>query len=122
MGHVMSSASTRKHPRVAITIGGTADYSGGVGATADKSIQFDGEILIQILLEAYQSNNALTRTISLLDANGVTAYSAPAVPDAANTLWNPTGGVALDGLYTVRDKQSGVGATAGIDYLTLFVI
>jgi hypothetical protein len=115
MGH-----STHKYPRKSITIGGTAGLSGGVGATADTAMSFVGEILTRVLLECYNSNNGLTRTLAFLDAQGVTAYSAAAIADAANTSWAPTGGIELDGTYNLRLLQSGAGATAGVDYLTLF--
>jgi hypothetical protein len=110
-----------KFPRTLFTVGGTGGSGAGVGATADLQVEFKGELLTNILLEAYNSQNALTRAISFIDAQGVTAYSAAAIPDNANTFFAPTGGVPLDGMYTVRDKQSGAGATVGSDYLTLFL-
>jgi hypothetical protein len=121
MGHVVSSSSTRKHPRVAVPIGGTAGVAGSYGATADMAMQFDGELLTRWVYELYQSNNGLTRTLSIIDENGVTVYTGPAHTDNTKSSYAPTGGVELDGTYTVRLLQSAGGATAGIDYLTLFV-
>jgi hypothetical protein len=119
MGHTLSQASTRKHPRTAFSIGGTGG-SGGVGATADVTFKFDGEILTRLILEAYDNKNALTTTLSILDENGVSIYSAGALPTGSSNF-APTGGVELDGSYTLRLLQSGAGATLGTDYLTLFV-
>jgi hypothetical protein len=122
MGHVMAFSSTRKHPRFAVTIGGTAGLSDGVGATADTAMVFEGELLTRILLECYENNNGRTTTFTILDENGCQIYTAAGnATGAAGNCWAPTGGIELDGDYTIRLLHSGAGATAGIDYVTLFV-
>lgn len=115
MGHVLGQSSVRKHPKIALT------YGGATGTSGSASVNFEGEILVQALLTNYDSLNALTRSLIILDADGATAYSAGGIGDAQSTLWAPTGGIALDGTYTVKLLQSGAGATGGTDHLTLFV-
>jgi hypothetical protein len=115
MGHVLGQSSVRKHPKMAFI------YGGATGTSGSASVEFEGETLIQALLTNYNSLAALTRSLIILDADGVTAYNAGGVGDAQSTLWAPTGGIALDGVYTVKLLQSAAGATGGTDYLTLFV-
>ena len=116
MGHVLGRSSARKHPKIPFI------YGGATGTSGSTYVEFEGEILIQALLTNYNSLNALTRSLIILDADGVTAYNAGGIGDAQSTVWAPTGGVALDGIYTVKLLQSAAGATGGTDNLTLFVI
>ncbi len=115
MGHTMSRASTRKHPRTAFTFGV------GSSGPVDASMHFDGEVLTRYVIEGYSAGSSLTRTPSFIDENGVTVYTGAANADAIKTSVAPTGGIELDGDYTVRMTPGATPATGGVDYLTLFV-
>jgi hypothetical protein len=121
MGHTLSQASTRKHPRAAISIK-------ALGALDVLTIKFDGEILSRMLYEACNLTNTPSRQILILDVNGATYYSGPTFTNNAGTPYAPTGGIELDGTYTIQPVLAGgaSGATGGTgpgdtDYLTLFV-
>jgi hypothetical protein len=121
MGHVLSSRSIGKHPRVALSVLTT-------GLTIDTSFIFEGEFLIDYLLECFnESGNTPARSISIIDENSVVVYAGPTHSNNGNYLYGPTGGIPLDGKYTVRETLSGGASggsagTSGTDHLTLFVI
>jgi hypothetical protein len=115
MGHTMSQASTRKHPRTAFT------FTTGSSGPVDVSMTFDGEVLTRYVIEGYSAGSSLTRTPSFIDENGVTVYTGAVNSDAGKVSYAPTGGVELDGNYTVRMTPGATPGTGGVDYLTLFV-
>lgn len=124
MGHVLSERNVGKHDRLAFAIA-------AAGLTFDKTVKFEGEELVYFLLECYDATNAVTRTVSIIDANTVTVWtdgtaradnSKNSIPVFITDGVTKSLGLPLDGTYTVRITLSDVaGGTGGTDYLTLFV-
>lgn len=112
MGLVLSRRTCGKHPRTAYAIA-------AAGTTFDATFKPEGEVLTRYILECYDATNAVTRTLSIIDANSITIWTGAAHADAAN--YSIPVDVDLDGTYTFRITLSGVaGGTGGTDYLTLF--
>ena len=112
MGRVLSRRTCGKHPRKSYAIA-------AAGTTFDATFNLEGEVLTRYILECYDATNAVTRTLSIIDANSITIWSGAAHADAAN--YSIPVDIELDGTYTFRITLSGAaGGTGGTDNLTLF--
>ncbi len=97
----------------------TAYAIAATGTTYDASFTFGGNVLTRYVLECYDATNAVTRTLSIIDANSITVWSGSAHADASkNSI--PVD-VELCGTYTFRITLSGVAGGTGTDYLTLYL-
>jgi len=90
------------------------------GTTFDwEGVIYEGHVLTRYVLELGDTTNNVTRTLSIIDENGVTIWSGAAHADAGNN--SVPVDVELAGRYRFRLTLSGAAGNVVYDYLTLFV-
>jgi len=77
-----------------------------------------GVIFSHYVLEVANYTNAVTTTLSIINANSVTVWTGAAHDENAN--YSVPTDVDLKGSYTFRLTLSGVSGGTGTDYLTCF--
>lgn len=106
---VFSCKKSPRHLFSILAVGTTFDWIGVI---------FDGNILTRYVLEVANYTDAVTTTLSIIDANSVTIYTGAAHAENAN--YSIPVDVELVGTYTFRLTLSAVASGVATDYLTLF--